>query len=162
MTRRIGAARERTTMSATNEEYGPVELVTIGFTTGAPPREVVDAVSALSHSDAVEVLDLVIVMRAEDGTVTVVEIDELEDGSPLTAVEYGAAGLVAEEDAQLIAETLPPGSSALVIAIEQRWERGLLHAVANSGSVLVAEQLIPSSIVAQAIEATGPADGKEG
>lgn len=142
-------------------EYGPVELITIGFTTEQPPAGVIDAVVALAEDDAVAVLDVFIVSRGEDGTIDEIEIDDVGDGSLGETIELGLAGLASEEDVEAIAATLAPGSSALVAAVELTWAARLAHAIREVDAVIVSEERIPAAAVNDALAAIELSDEQE-
>ncbi|RZU66700.1 hypothetical protein EV379_3066 [Microterricola gilva] len=132
----------------TTQDYGPVELLTVGFTTEAPPAPVIDAILALAAEETVSLLDLIVVSRGEDGSVAVVELEE-HDSDPLRELELALVGLVAEEDITVIAESLPPGSSALVAAVELSWARNLMSAIATADAVVLSQDRIPASVIAE-------------
>lgn len=143
---------------ASTDEYGPVELITIGFTTEQPPAAVVDAILELDAEHTVSILDLIVVSRDVEGAVTVVELEEHDESSPLSAIALALAGLLAEEDVILIAETLPPESSALIVAVELSWARRLANAIDDADATVLSQDRIPGSVITDAALALQPND----
>ncbi len=132
------------------QDYGPVEFLTIGFEGALPPEGVVEAIGAVAEERSVELLDVILASRSADGAITVLELDELDANSGLSSIELAMAGITAEEDAMVIASSLVPGSSALIVAVELSWARGLGNAIDDAGAVMLAEQRIPAAAVREA------------
>jgi hypothetical protein len=135
------------------QDYGPVEFLTIGFDGVLPPEGVVEALGAVAEEGSVELLDVILASRGADGAIAVLELDELDESSGFSSIELAMAGITAEEDAMVIAESLEPGSSALIVAVELSWARGLANAIDDAGAVILAEQRIPAAAVREAAAA---------
>ncbi len=114
-------------------EYGPVELHLIGFEGDRPDPSVIEAIVDLIQAGIVRLLDFTIVSKSEDGEVTVTEIEDETE-------EYGFGGVE-------LAELIPPGSSAALVALELLWARRLAERFAASGSVILRSERIPAPIV---------------
>lgn len=113
------------------------------------PAPVLAEVVALAGSDRVRVVDVVLVRPAEDGT-EVVEVDDLDgpaaDGLADLADLVGR-GLAGEHDLGLVAESLPPGASALVLVVEHLWAAALAGAAREAGAVVAFTELVPAEVV---------------
>jgi uncharacterized membrane protein len=157
-------------------EFGPVQLLVLGFEdnehfTGA----IMEEVKRLRDHDIVRLIDLLVVMKNEDGSVDAVK------GSDLTtdeAMEFGAlagaliglgmggeegleAGALAGaeatesghiiEDAEIwyLADAIPPGTTAAIALLEHRWAIPLRDAIADAGGMALADEwLHPADLVA--------------
>ena len=90
---------------------------------------------------------------------TYFELEEMQDVDPdlraLHACVSEELDLISEEDGEVFAEELAPGSSALAIAFEHTWMRPVRDAVVNSGGVLIADVQIPAQVVDEVLEAVG-------
>jgi Family of unknown function (DUF6325) len=96
-------------------------------------------------------------MKDDRGDVTLFELEELEDGDAdlraLHACVSQELDLISDEDAEVFAAELAPGSSALAIAFEHTWMRPVRDAVINSGGVLIADVQIPAQVVDDVLDA---------
>ena len=66
-------------------------------------------IGRLVDAKLVRVLDLLILQKAEDGTVEALEVDDLDEVDELRAAEAQLAELLAEEDVVHLAAAMEPG-----------------------------------------------------
>ena len=136
---------------------GPVELVVVGFPGSRFNGEIWPRIQDLVHRDIVNIVDALLVMKNDQGDVTLFELEELEDGDAdlraLHACVSQELDLISDEDAEVFAAELAPGSSALAIAFEHTWMRPVRDAVINSGGVLIADVQIPAQVVDDVLDA---------
>src|SRR6185312_8445241 len=125
---------------------------------GSPiPSSVLDAITGVS-GQAATLLDVCVVAVGGDGTSQVLEYSTLRESHGMPELELRAVGLQTEEDALELASGLLPGWSALVVAFEQTWLRGIAGAVeAESGRVL-ADVRIPAAVVNEIAELAAAAE----
>ena len=141
--------------------YGPVELVVIGFDADEPPAGVIAAVAELAATETVELLDLILVRRTQDGY-DIVEIEEVRDQYGFPELELTATGLTGEDDIAQISEGMAVGSSALIIEVELTWARNFVKAVKDVGAELVFETRIPAEVVNEVVAAATALNEGEG
>ena len=107
------------------DEIGPVDYLVVGFpaATANFSGEMASELKALIDSDTVRVLDLVMITRADDGSVEAAELRDADDSEigELRALERELAILLAEEDIEEIGASLEPGSAAAVLVWENTW-----------------------------------------
>ena len=94
---------------------GPVEYLLVTFPDGQFRGELVASLVDLVDTETIRILDLVVIAKANDGTVTSLEIDDLDDNhrdlfSDLCG-EYG--GLPSAEEIAFAAEGLDSGQLAV-------------------------------------------------
>ncbi|HZL63877.1 MAG TPA: DUF6325 family protein [Thermoleophilia bacterium] len=157
---------------------GPVQLLTVGFIepnfTGAALKEL----QRLKDHDIVRLVDVLLVAKDDDGNVTQIEVADLPELEKYGAVAgalvgLGAAGeegavvgaeLGAEamadgrmydpEQVWVLAEEIPPGTTAAIALLEHRWAIPLREAILDAGgTVLVDEWLHPEDLVSYGAEA---------
>ena len=128
---------------------GPVEYVIIGFPGNQFKGEILPALADLVEGNTVRILDLVFVIKDEEGNVTSAEYEDLPGMADL---DGEADGLFSEEDLLMAAEVLEPNSSGLLIVWEDTWATPLAEAIRNAGGVIVAGERIPHEIVEAAYE----------
>ena len=128
---------------------GPVEYVIIGFPGNQFKGEIVPALADLVESGTVRILDLVFVMKDEEGNVTSAEYEDLPG---VADIDGEADGLFNEEDLQAAAEELEPNSSAALLVWEELWAKEVAEAMRNAGGVLLDYDRVPHEVVVAARE----------
>ena len=139
------------------DELGPVDYLVVGFPADQADfsGEMASELRALIDSDTIRVLDLVILMKGDDGSVEASELrdaDESEVGQ-LRELERGLAVLLAEEDVEEIGASLEPGSAAMVLVWENTWAAPFGSAIRRSGGQLVTSGRIPTQALVAAVKA---------
>jgi uncharacterized membrane protein len=158
------------------EEFGPVQILVVGFEGTTFTGEVLRELARLKEQDIIRLIDLVVVAKDEDGEVTAVETTDL---SPEESVQFGAIagaliglgaageegleeGAIAGAEAAIesegeflsdemwtIADTIPTGMTAAVALIEHRWAIPLRDAIRGKGGIPLADSWIhPEDLVA--------------
>ncbi|MEV8267752.1 DUF6325 family protein [Microbacterium sp. NPDC076911] len=141
----------------TEFRYGPVELYLVGFEGERPDPGVMEALIELVSTDKVNLLDFMLISKSDDGDVAIIEIEDGEDFG-LGEIVLGAAGITGEEDVAELAELVPAGANAMLVAFELAFQRELASKVAASGGVVLSAERIPAPIVnaiADAVEDEG-------
>lgn len=124
--------------------YGPAEVFVVSFRGELPDDAVLGALVDLTDAETVRVLDLLLISRAEDGTVHVREIDDVTRTGTPGSVALEARGLAANDDVDQVADTLAPGTSAAIVVIEQLWAKDLAERFADSGGQLLWSARVPA------------------
>jgi hypothetical protein len=137
-----------------NEELGPIDYLVVEWPGRQPQGEVAPELLKLVESGTIRVLDLALITKAEDGTVSGIEIDELgEDGGQVEMFAEASSGMLDEDDLSEAAEALEPGTAAALLVYENSWAAGFASAVRRSGGQLVASGRIPTQAVLATLEA---------
>jgi SAM-dependent methyltransferase len=143
-------------MEVHSEELGPVDIVVIGYPADAPMTgEAVPILLDLVERGIIRVLDVMFVMQGEDGTFAgfeAVGLDEKGVGD-LAIFEGASSGLLGDDDVATAAETLEPGSAAVMIVYENRWAAPFVAAVRRNGGVPIDFQRIPAADLLAALDA---------
>lgn len=136
---------------------GPVDYVVVEFPADKAnfSGEMAAELTSLVDRELVRVLDLLLLRKDLDGSVTVDELHEVDDSDlgQLRALEADLALLLAAEDVEEMGKVLEPGSVAAVLVYENRWAAPFASAVRRSGGELVADGRIPAQALLAAIEA---------
>lgn len=133
--------------------FGPVELYLVGFEGDKPDPGVIRALIELLESGLVRLVDFVIVSKSTDGEVTVTEVEDEAERYGFGDVELVATGLTGEEDINDLAELIPPGGSAALVALELAYARTLAEKLAASGGLVLRTERIPAPIVNAVLDA---------
>ena len=138
------------------DQLGPVDYMVVGFPAGKADFSgaMADELKKLMDSGTVRLLDLMMVTKAEGGTVEVAELrdhDESEVGE-LRSLEADLSLLLASEDVERVGADLEPGSAAAVLVWENTWASPLASDIRHSGGELIANGRIPTQAIIAAVE----------
>jgi uncharacterized membrane protein len=157
-------------------KLGPVQLLVIAFEDGNFEGKILDELRRLREHDVIRMIDLLFVVKDEQGDVAEVEQSDLsaeeavefgalvgaliglgadgEEGA-LAGAEIGAAAAAANgspfdlEGAWYLADAIPPGTAAAIALIEHRWAIPLRDAIEQAGGHdLVDSWVHPEDLVA--------------
>jgi translation initiation factor IF-2 len=143
---------------------GPIEYLVVAFPGNKFKGEIVPALAELVENETIRILDLVFILKDEEGNVAAAELSELDADDEAAAMSDVAdidAALLNEEDIALAAEALEPNSSAGLLVFENVWATKFAEAVRNADGILVANERIPYDVV-QAAMAYAAAESGEG
>lgn len=142
-------------MALDAENIGPVEYALVGFPGNRFNGEVVPALAEAVSSGAIRIIDLVFVEKHADGSIASMEIDALpaEAAAAFDRLDGEITGLFSQQDIEVLAQDLRPGSSAALLVWEAAWAARLAAAVRDSGGELIARETIAREIVQEALAA---------
>jgi hypothetical protein len=137
------------------DELGPVDYVIVEFPAGAAnfTGEMMEELLALSDAGTIRIIDILILVKDEDGVVEPMELSDLDDLGPLERIEADLAELLAEEDVVNLAAAMDPGSTAGVLIYENLWAAPFASAARRAGGQLIANGRIPIQAILASIEA---------
>ncbi len=143
-------------MTIIDESSGPVDCVLIRFPGNKFRGEIAPALADLVNDGTIHIIDLVFILKDENGDVTAAELTDLgDDAAPFDEVDGDVGELLSEEDIMDAAEELDANTSALLIVFENSWAARLATAMRNADGEVVAFERIPHDIV---MEVVGAAD----
>ncbi len=128
---------------------GPIQYIVLGFPGNNFKGEIIPALGDLVKAGTIRVMDLAFVKKDADGSMLIVELEELADdeAAPFGAFEKQIGDLLNDEDLLAAAEALEPGSSAAVLVWENLWARKFANAVRGADGMLMAWDHIPYEAV---------------
>jgi hypothetical protein len=134
---------------------GPVDYVVVEFPPGANnfTGEMAAELIALVDSGTIRLIDVLVLTKAEDGSVEAMELSDVGELGELRALETELAELLAAEDVAHLAAAMDPGTTAGVLVWENVWAAPLASAVRRSGGQLIADGRIPIQAIIASIEA---------
>jgi len=139
------------------EEMGPIDYVIVAFPDAHLNGEAFPLLVDLVERGIIRILDLAFIQKAQDGTVSALELSELSDGSvDLTVFEGASSGLLGEDDLSEAANALEPGDAAGVLVYENVWAGPFAAALRRGGGQLVASGRIPVQAILATLDATEP------
>jgi hypothetical protein len=140
-----------------DDVLGPIGYLIVEYPgnkmTGNAFRELLDLVDR----GLVRVLDLRFVMRADDGSLALMELSDIDaDGQFDFGLFAGvSSGLLDESDLKEAANALEPNSAAAVMVYENRWAARFVGALREAGANLVSAGYIPQDLLLATLDAQG-------
>jgi Family of unknown function (DUF6325) len=164
MTIDVNQAKGAVMTDASLDELGPVDYVIIEFPAGASnfTGEMTRELLALVDAGTIRVLDILILVKNDDGSVDAKELSDLDDLGELQRLEAELAEMLAEEDVEHLAAAMDPGSTAGVVIYENLWAAPFASAARRAGGQLIANGRIPTQAILAAIEADEALEKSEG
>ena len=118
---------------------GPLEYLVVGFEDYRFTGQILAELRAAQEKGIIRVVDLCVIQKDKQGTVTQRELSELsgEEATELSSFAGNVMGLLADEDIQQLAADIPNESAAGLLLFEHTWAIGLKEAIKNAGAVAV-------------------------
>jgi len=137
------------------DELGPVDYLVVEFPAGAShfTGEMAKELAKLVDDGTIRILDLLVLVKGNDGEIDAVEIEDLPEVDELRTAETQLADLLAAEDLVHLAAAMEPGSTAGVLVWENTWAAPFASAARRSGGQLIANGRIPIQAILASIEA---------
>lgn len=120
-----------------------VEYVVVTLPDLSSGLEAAQALRRLVESSTVRILDLVGVVTDSQGRYAVAEPELLSALADLRDVDGEVGGLLSDTDIALAGRALEPGSSALILVVEDRWAHELAQAARSAGGQIAGGERIP-------------------
>jgi len=134
--------------SPTAEQLGPVELIALAFRKPSFDGSVLRELVALVERGVIRVLDLIVVHKADDGSIAAVEFSDLGDEAEVfIGLAPAGVDLIGDDDVSTAGELLEPGDAAALLVWEDLWAAPFVSAVKQAGGVLLAHDRIPVDVL---------------
>jgi uncharacterized membrane protein len=120
---------------------GPIDYLVVAFDGNDFDGSILDALADSMDKGVIDVLDLAIIAKNEEGEIVSLEVADIENDIVKGIVESQGvdSGLITEEDVEEIGELLENNTSAGLLIIEQLWAKPLKEALINANGTLLAE-----------------------
>jgi hypothetical protein len=137
------------------DELGPIDYVIVEFPAGTNnfTGEMATELLALVDAGTIRLIDVLILVKDEDGSIDATELGDLDDLGELQKLEAQLTELLAEDDVIHLAAAMDPGSTAGVLIYENLWAAPFASAARRSGGQLIANGRIPIQAIIASIEA---------
>jgi uncharacterized membrane protein len=131
------------------QALGPVEYLIFYFEGNQFRGEILPALTDLLDQGLVRIIDLAVISKDEEGTVTILEANELqaEVAEALFKLEGELTGLLSEEDLLMVAEELDNNTTAAALLFEHVWATEFAQAIRNANGQLLMNVRIPNDVV---------------
>jgi hypothetical protein len=130
---------------------GPIDYIIVGFEGNKFDGSILKALGDSIDKGIIGLIDLALVMRDEDDTVSVINVSDLGDEYAVEFVQKYKTGetSVSEDDIQEVADLIEKNCSAGLLVIEHLWAKPLKEAIINANGVLLAEGRIHPEALAE-------------
>jgi hypothetical protein len=135
---------------------GPIEVIELAFPGNRFNGEILPELERVVADGIIGIVDGLFVRKDADGTVTFLELDEVDpndDVGRLARLVDRLDDLISDEDVEELAAGLEPDSSAAILVFEHTWAKGFRDAVVASGGEMVANFRIPGMVVDEVLAA---------
>ncbi|QBR94313.1 DUF1269 domain-containing protein [Nocardioides euryhalodurans] len=133
---------------------GPISYLVVEFPGARMTGEGLQELVRLTEQGTVRVLDLAFVMKGADGTVTALDISDIDgDGElDLMVFEGASSDLLGPDDLEEAGGALAADSAAAVLLFENTWAAPMVSALRRSGAELVAAGYVPHDQLTEALD----------
>ena len=130
---------------------GPLEFVVIGCKGHQFTSEIVPELNSIQEKGLIRVVDLFFVRKDANGTVTLLEVHDLNDEelAVFAPIKEDLMGLLTPEDIALLTEVVPPDTSAVIVLLEHAWLVKLSEGLNRANAVLLAGGIVPQAAMEQ-------------
>ncbi len=137
------------------DELGPVDYLIVEFPAGQQnfTGEGADELVRLHDAEIIRIMDMLILEKAEDGSIEAHELSDFDNLGELARIEAQLAQTLAEEDVAHLAAAMDPGTVAGVLIFENLWAAPFGSAMRRAGGHLIANGRIPIQAIIAAVEA---------
>ena len=137
------------------DELGPVDYLIVEFPEGQQnfTGEAADELLRLHDAGIIRIMDLVIMIKNEDGSFDAMELSDVPELGEFARIEAELAETLAADDVAELATVMTPGSVAAALVYENLWAASFASALRRSGAQLIANGRIPIQAIIAAIEA---------
>jgi Family of unknown function (DUF6325) len=133
--------------------YGPIDFIALEFEGNKFTGDILAALVDLVEQKIVRVIDLVVILKDEEGEVMVREMQQLDDEflTIFDPEEVTAAGMITEADIEMVGEALANNSSAAALLFENLWAVKFKEALIEADGRLLIQERIPHEVVLEAL-----------
>ena len=153
---------------ATADRHGPIDFLLIEFHADRLTGKAAEALLDLMDKQIITVYDVLVVGKADDGSVYALDLAEgMAEVGGFAELAGVRSGLLTDEEMHEAAGTMEPGTLAVLIVYENTWAVPFVAAAMDSGGELIAGARIPAQDVIdaldalEALEATGAPDPRQ-
>ena len=124
---------------------GPLEFVVIGCKGHTFTSEIVPELNAIQQKGLIRVVDLSFVRKDSNGTVSVLEVHDLNDEelALFDPIKEDLMGLFTPEDIARLTGVIPPDTSAVIVLLEHAWLVRLSEGLNRANATLLAGGMVP-------------------
>lgn len=133
--------------------YGPIDFIALEFEGNKFKGDIMANLSELVRDKIVRVIDLVVILKDEDGEVIVREVQQLDDQllTMFDPEEVKVTGMITEGDIQMVADSLDNNTAAAAMLFENLWAIKFKESLIEANGRLLMQERIPHEVVLEAL-----------
>jgi len=136
--------------------HGPVDFLLLEFPAQQPTGAVAEELLRLVDQGTIRLYDLLVVRKEQDGSVTVLDLEDVTADGPagVTFATFAGAqsGLLGDEDVDSAGSIMEPGTMAALLVYENAWAVPFVAATLAAGGEPVASMRIPATDIMAALD----------
>jgi hypothetical protein len=128
-------------------------LLVVKFPGNQFKGEIAPALQELIDNGTIHVIDLIFAIKDENGTLAVLELNDLGDQrlAVVQPKQSELSGALTEDDARSLTGSLENNSSAAIMLFENTWAAKFAEAMRNANGELVLNERIPRAVIDELI-----------
>jgi hypothetical protein len=134
--------------------YGPIDFIALEFKTDQLSGESLPALLELVQKKIIRVIDLVIIVKDQQGQYQVLEMEELAPNTLaiFDPLQVEISGIIQVEDIEIIAEEMEENTTAALLLFENLWAIEFGEAVTRASGRMVMYDRIPFEVVNEMLD----------
>ncbi len=130
---------------------GPLEFIVIGSKGHTFMQEILPELNAIQENDLIRVVDLAFVRKDSSGTVSMLEVHDLNDEelSLLGTARENLSGVLTHDDIAKLTTTMSPDTTAVIVLLEHVWLVNLAEGLNRANATLLAGGMVPPAAMEQ-------------
>jgi len=140
--------------------YGPIDFLALEFKGNKFKGEILKELNNLMARKIIRVIDMVIILKDAQGTVTTKEIQQpdVEFLAIFDPTKVATQGMIKKDDIEMIGATLENNSTAGLLLYENLWATEFKDAVLRAEGTVLMQERIPYQVVDEVIRDLSLAD----
>jgi hypothetical protein len=133
--------------------HGPIDFIVLSFSGNKFKGEIIDSLVELVESEMIRIIDLLVVLKDDDGNVTAIEIEQHdpEISDFFAPLDFETNGMITAEDVEIIGADLENNSTAVMMLFENTWAVKFKEAVLSADGQLLVQGRIPLEDIENAL-----------
>lgn len=128
---------------------GPLELLAVRFPGNHFRGEIAESLAELVEQGTIRVIDIMFAMKSADGTLTIAEINDLDEDDFATFdpfIDDDLTGMLSEDDVRELAASIEDNSSAAIMLFENVWATRFRDAILDANGEVIMSERIPKVV----------------
>jgi uncharacterized membrane protein len=134
--------------------YGPVDFIALEFQGNNFTGEILTELTDLVGKGIIRIIDLVVILKNQEGTVEVMEMQQLDGGviAVLDPLDVEVSGILTVGDIEDMAAQIDNETTAALLLIENLWAIRTVEAMERANGRLLMYDRIPRQVIVEALE----------
>jgi hypothetical protein len=132
---------------------GPIDFLAVEFPGNKFRGEILSGLLELVEAEIIRIIDLVIIVKDQEGNVTVRELQELDPDAirVFDPFKVEVRSMITRTDIDVIADQIANNSTAGIMLFENIWALKTKQAMLNANGRMLMFERIPNEVVEEAV-----------